>query len=117
MNEFPNFMKHPANAISSSSQYSKDIEGYVFDGADGSQMAFWECGKDGSSSEHTHSFDEYFVVIEGIYTLIIDGKKIPVKAGQEYFISAGVTHAGEYIKGTRTIHAFGGKRAKRNSEL
>jgi quercetin dioxygenase-like cupin family protein len=105
-------MKDPANAISASSQ-SNGVEGYVFDGADGSQMAFWECGSDLTSAEHVHDYDEYFIVAQGLYTLLIDGKRIPVAAGQEYHIPKGVPHAGEAAAGTRTIHAFGGLRAKR----
>ena len=109
---FPDFMKSPANAVASSSQ-SAGVEGYVFDGADGSQMAFWECRRDGVSDEHTHDFDEYFVVIQGQYTLFIDLEEIPVSPGQEYHIPKGVPHAGEFVVGTRTIHAFGGRRAVR----
>ena len=112
VHHFPDFMKSPANAIASSSQ-SPGVEGYVFDGADAIQMAFWECREDGVSSGHTHDFDEYFIVIEGRYTLIIDTEKIDVFPGREYHIPRGVPHAGEFIAGTRTIHAFGGRRAER----
>ena len=115
MNEFPEFMRNPANAIGSRSQ-SKGIDGYVFDGIDGSQMAFWQCKIDGESTLHTHEFDEYFVVLQGRYTLIIEGRKVSVSTGQEYFIPKGLPHAGEFVAGTRTIHAFGGKRAKRAIE-
>jgi quercetin dioxygenase-like cupin family protein len=51
------------------------------------------------------------VVVQGCYTLIIDGQRIPVKAGEEYFIPRGILHGGEVQAGTRTIHAFGGHRA------
>ncbi len=112
INRFPDFMKNPANAVASSSQ-SEGTEGYLFDGADGSQMAFWECRNDGASKEHTHSFDEYFIVVAGRYTLYIDGQEIPTFPGQEYLIPKGVPHSGEFAAGTRTIHAFGGKRASR----
>jgi quercetin dioxygenase-like cupin family protein len=105
-------MKNVANAIDSRSQ-SKGVKGYVFDGADGSQMTFWECSTVVVSVEHIHPYDEYFVVVQGEYTLIIGGKRIVVAAGQEYHIPAGVAHAGESPAGTRTIHAFGGKRAER----
>ena len=115
MNDFPAFMKSPKNKISSQSQYSKGIEGYVYDGADGSQMAFWTHAIDGISQEHVHDYDEYFVVVQGKYTLLISRKKIPMGPGQEYFIPKGLDHAGEYSAGTRTIHAFGGKRVKRES--
>lgn len=112
MREFPDFMKNPKNQISSNYQ-SNNIEGYVFDGKDGSQMAFWTCYKDGKSCEHVHDYDEYFIVIEGQYNLIINGKKIELKAGEEFFIEKDIPHSGEFFENTRTIHAFGGKRAKR----
>ena len=115
MKDFPEFMKNPLNAIDSNSQ-SKGIEGYVFDGMDDSQMAFWMCHKNGKSSKHIHEYDEYMVVVQGRYTLIINEEKIPLTAGQEYFIPKGLAHAGEFIAGTRTIHAFGGNRAKRMSD-
>jgi ethanolamine utilization protein EutQ (cupin superfamily) len=113
MNDFPAFMKNPVNRIDSSSQATPGVEGYVFDGADGSQMAFWICGNNGTSAEHVHDYDEYMVVIEGCYTLLIQGQRISLKSGQEYFIPKGIPHGGEVIAGTRTIHAFGGTRAIR----
>jgi len=113
MKEFPEFMKQSANRIAGGSQATSGVEGYVFDGADGSQMAFWTCRETAASAPHAHDFDEYMIVAQGCYTLIIDGKKIPVHAGQEYFIPRGVLHGGEVVAGTRTIHAFGGHRADR----
>ena len=113
MDDFPEFMKHPANRIARSNQATPSIEGYVFDGANGSQMAIWPCAETASSTEHVHDYDEYMVVVQGCYTLIIKGDRIPVKAGEEYFIPRGVSHSGEVVAGTRTIHAFGGHRADR----
>jgi quercetin dioxygenase-like cupin family protein len=113
MPDFPAFMKHPANRIASASQHTAGIEGYVFDGADGSQMAFWECRADATTAEHVHPFDEYFVVLEGSYVVTLNGKEVCFSAGQECFIPRGTRIAGKAIAGTRTIHAFGGARAKR----
>jgi mannose-6-phosphate isomerase-like protein (cupin superfamily) len=113
MDNFPDFMKNPANRIATSSQSTPGVEGYVFDGTDGSQMAFWTCHESATSTPHVHDYDEYFVVLQGCYTLIIDGKRIPVRAGEEYFIAKGKLQAGEVVVGTRTIHAFGGQRALR----
>ena len=112
LNSFPNFMKNQKNAIASSSQ-SRGIEGYVYDGVDGGQMAFWECRIDGKSDEHVHNFDEYFVIVEGQYTLILNNQRRLLKAGDEFLIPTGTKHAGEFTAGTRTIHAFGGRRAER----
>lgn len=116
MDEFPQFMKRAANRIATSSQSTPGVEGYVFDGADGSQMAFWTCRETAPSAAHAHDYDEYMMVVQGCYTLIIDGERIPVRAGQEYFIPRGVVHSGEVLGGTRTIHAFGGQRARRIQE-
>jgi quercetin dioxygenase-like cupin family protein len=113
MNDFPEFMKHPANRIAVSNQATPGVEGYIFVGAGGSQMAFWSCRETAASSAHIHDYDEYLLVVQGCYTLIIDGQRIPVKAGEEYFIPRGVAHSGEVLAGTRTIHAFGGHRAGR----
>ena len=113
MKDFPEFMKNSKNRIKQSSQFMKDIEGYVFDGVDGSQMAFWTVYADRSSKEHVHDYDEYMVCVQGEYTAIMDGKRIVLRPGDELLMPSGVPHGGECIKGTRTIHAFGGKRAER----
>jgi quercetin dioxygenase-like cupin family protein len=115
MSEFPAFMKHPANRIVTSKQATPGVEGYVFDGIDGSQMAFWTCTQTAQSAAHVHDYDEYMVVVQGCYTLIIDGQRIPLIAGNEYLIARGVRHSGEVLAGSRTIHAFGGHRAERLS--
>jgi quercetin dioxygenase-like cupin family protein len=113
MAEFPDFMKHPANRIAKSGQATPGVEGFVFDGADGSQMAFWTCSQSAPSAAHKHDFDEYMLVVEGCYTLIIHGERIAVRAGEECVIPKGVLHGGEVVAGTRTIHFFGGHRADR----
>jgi ethanolamine utilization protein EutQ (cupin superfamily) len=113
---FPEFMKNPSNRILAADQATPGAEGYVFDGADGSQMAFWTCSETAKSALHSLEYDEYMVVLQGCYTLIIDGHSVPLMAGDEFFISRGTIHAGEVVAGTRTIHAFGGHRADRSCE-
>ena len=76
-------------------------------------MAYWICEIDGESKEHAHEYDEYVTVVQGKYTLIIDGKWIDLFRGDEYFIPKNVSHAGKFVARTRTIHCFGGKRAER----
>ncbi len=114
MQEFPDFMKNPANRVARSNQATPGVEGYVFDGADGSQMAFWTCPDAALSAQHVHDYDEYMLVIEGCYTLLIDGTRIPLRKGDEYVIMRGIAHGGEVSAGTRTIHAFSGHRADRD---
>lgn len=113
MDDFPNFMKNRLNIVDPDSQFTPGIEGYVFDGLDGSQMAFWTYGENATSQEHEHTYEEYIVVVQGQYILNINGNIIPLKAGDEYLIPKGTIHGGEAFAGTRAIYAFGGKRAKR----
>ena len=116
MNHFPDFMKNPKNRIDASQQNTADIEGYYFEGADDSQMAFWECKTDRMSQKHAHDFDEYMVCISGEYTAYLDGRKIVLMPGDELLIPRGTEQWGECKAGTRTIHAFGGKRIKRQED-
>ena len=110
-------MKDPTNRIVRSNQATQGVEGYVFDGVNGSQMAFWTCGETAISAEHVHDYDEYMLVVQGCYTLVIGEERVVLKAGEEYFIPRGVLHGGEVGAGTRTIHAFGGHRADREASL
>jgi mannose-6-phosphate isomerase-like protein (cupin superfamily) len=113
MDNFPAFMKCPVNRIETTSQSTPSVEGYVFDGAEGSQIAFWTCHETAESAAHTHEYDEYMIVVQGCYTLVIDRRQVRINAGEEYFIPRGVPHSGKVLAGTRTIHAFGGHRANR----
>lgn len=43
------------------------------------------CQYDGVSQEHTHDFDEYMVVVDGEYTLVLRDQRITLTSGQEYY--------------------------------
>jgi quercetin dioxygenase-like cupin family protein len=116
MPAFPAFLKSPANRIAASSQFTDDVEGYVFDGADGSQVALWTARADRVSTEHVHAFDEYVLVIEGRCAVLLGSERIELRAGQEFVIPKGTRQRMEVAAGTRTMHVFGGKRASRESE-
>ena len=79
-------------------------------------MAFWTCRETAASAAHSHDYDAHMIVVQGQYTLFIDGKEIPLRAGAEYLIPRGLLHGREVLAGTRTIHAFGGHRAERVRE-
>jgi hypothetical protein len=79
-------------------------------------MAFWTCDHTATSAPHVHDYDECMIAAQGCYALIMNGSRIPARAGEEYLIPRGVSHAGEVLVGTRTIHAFGGHRASKVSE-
>ncbi|GAB6127157.1 cupin domain-containing protein [Humidesulfovibrio idahonensis] len=115
MAEFPAFMRHAPNRVPVSGQSTPGVDGYVFDGQDETQMAFWTCAEDARSNEHVHDFDEYMAVVAGRYTLLMQGQRLVLLPGQEVVIPRGVPHAAEVAAGTRTIHAFGGARVRRES--
>jgi len=113
MKGFPASVRNPANLIDSRSQHTEDVEGFVFDGADGSQVAFWTCNADRTSADHVHPFDEYVVVVAGSYTVTMGIAEVPLGPGEELHIPAGVAHGGLSLAGTRTIHHFAGRRVER----
>ena len=110
MKDFPEFMKNRENRICKKEQNTEDIDGYFYVGADGSQMAFWTHNSDSVSRKHTHDFDEYMVCVSGQYTVIMNGKEFVLNPGEEILIPKGTEQWGKCLAGTRTIHAFGGKR-------
>lgn len=116
MDDFPGFMRNPADLIRARDQHTPGIVGYVFDGAEGSQIAIWT-HKGPAADEpgpHTHDFDEWLVVVQGEYALEMEGKRVVMRPGDEVLIPRGTPHAGRCSGGvTRTIHAFGGHRADR----
>lgn len=113
MVDFPAFMKNKSNRIPTGQQNTDDVEGYYYEGCDGSQMAVWTCRKDRVSKPHKHPFDEYMVCVQGQYTAVIGGKEIVLNPGNELFIPKETLQSGRCIAGTRTIHAFGGKRIEK----
>ena len=110
MKSFPAFMKCRKNRVDSSQQHTEDIEGYYFEGRDGSQVAFWECHADRASEAHTHDFDEYLICVSGEYTVYMNGAEHVLRNGDEIVVPKGVEHSGRCIAGTRTIYVFGGRR-------
>lgn len=108
-------MKSPANRIALNSHATPGVEGWVFDGADGAQMTFWLCRETAAASAHVHDFDEYMLVVDGRYTLVLGEKRVTLGPGQEYVIPKGTLHSGEVVAGTRTIHVFGGRRVEREA--
>ena len=60
MRKFPDFIRSEKNRVP---EAPEGMEGYVFDGADGSQIVLWENETGGSVGLHTHDFWEYCLVL------------------------------------------------------
>ena len=110
MKDFPDFMKRTQNHIDSAQQNTPDIDGYYYEGNDGSQICFWTYYSDRESKETTHEFDEYVICVSGEYVEIFNGEEHVLHAGGELLVPRGTPHHGRAAEGTRTIHAFGGRR-------
>ena len=110
MDDFPQFMKNELNHIDSSQQNTADIDGYYYEGRDGSQICYWTYHSDRESKENVHEFDEYVFCVSGEHVEIFDGAEHVLHSGDELLIPKGTPHHGRAAKGTRTIHAFGGRR-------
>ena len=113
MKHFPDFIRNEKNRIPETP--SEGMEGFIFEGADGSQVVFWESISGSSVPLHKHDFYEYCLVVEGCYEGIVDGKPITLKPGDEFVISPGLLHEGKHSANYRAIDIFGGQRFKRNS--
>lgn len=110
MTGFPEFIKSELNHIDSNQQNTPDIDGYYYEGKDGSQVCLWTYFSDRESKENVHEFDEYVMCAEGEYVEIFGGEEHILHKGDELLVPAGTPHHGRVKKGTRTIHIFGGKR-------
>ena len=108
--DFPEFMRSKLNHIDSSQQNTPDIDGYYYEGKDGSQVCMWTYFADRDSKENVHEFDEYVLCVEGEYVEIFDGVEHVLHKGDELIVLKETPHHGRVKKGTRTIHVFGGKR-------
>ena len=65
MKRFPEFITTEVNRVAETPD--PGITGTVFDGADGSQVVFWECEEGGTQPEQVHDFWEYALVVEGTF--------------------------------------------------
>jgi quercetin dioxygenase-like cupin family protein len=113
MKHFPDFIKKEQNKVPNAPE---GMEGYFFEGADGSQVIFWENQSGGSVALHTHDFWEYCYVVEGLYEGIVDGKPVSVGPGDECLVPPGIPHQGKHSSNYRAIDIFGGPRVIRNQK-
>jgi quercetin dioxygenase-like cupin family protein len=110
MKHFPDFIRNEKNRVPNAPE---GMEGFVFDGADGSQIVLWENVAGGSVELHQHDYWEYCYVLDGCYEGVVDGKPIKLEPGDECIIPPGVPHKGKHSKNYRALDIFGGCRVKR----
>jgi len=114
MKQWPEFVRSEANRVAGAPD--PGMAGYVFDGADGTQVVFWSAKEATTAPEHVHDFWEYCLVVEGSADAVVGGKPMHVEGGEEYVIPAGVKHSSRSSPGYRSIDVFGGRRFRRAQE-
>lgn len=110
---FPAFLTGAANRVAEASLRVAGVEAHVFEGADGTQITLCHAKTDAETGEEWRDFDEYLVVLEGSYVLRINGLDIELGPGREFVVPRGARISGRFSAGTRTMHAFGGRRFER----
>jgi len=106
---FPDAIRRPAIEVESDIE---GLRGYMLQGRDGSQVLFWECDTETKAKPHTHEYDEYCLVIEGVCKETIEGKTTIMNKGDECVIPAGKLHWATMGPNYRAIDFFGGPRCK-----
>lgn len=96
MDDFPEFMRNPRNAIDPKSQSPGNV-GYVYDGIDGSQMAIWTSMEDVTSKEHVHPVRNSSRASNPAEIILGTNPAVGGTAKQRSIISNGVNDYDEYF--------------------
>ncbi|MFH0754016.1 MAG: cupin domain-containing protein [Candidatus Omnitrophota bacterium] len=67
----------------------------------------WNMANKSVVQMHKHSQEQFGYVIKGGFKMTVDGKKAELKAGDAYFIPAGVLHEFVAVGKTEAIDVFG----------
>ncbi len=104
MNEFPKVIKDLPEA-------DLPFEGaraWILQG-ENNQLIFFEFQPDVKVPEHSHSYAQWGMVIQGKMKLSIDGKTRRYEKGDDYLIPAGVKHYATFKSKARVIDLFSEK--------
>ena len=73
------------------------------------QLIFFEMQPTALVPEHSHSYPQWGMVIEGKMKLTINGKAKTIKKGDDYLIPAKAKHQAKFLTKTRVIDLFSEK--------
>jgi quercetin dioxygenase-like cupin family protein len=77
--------------------------------AEATQLVFFEFQVGTKLPEHSHSYHQWGMVIDGKMELTVDGIPRMCKKGNEYLIPAGAKHYATFLKRTRVMDYFSEK--------
>jgi quercetin dioxygenase-like cupin family protein len=70
------------------------------------QLVFFEFAANLELPEHSHSYSQWGMVIEGKMELTIDGKMQVYEKGDEYLVPSGASHCARFLEKSRVIDLF-----------
>ncbi len=70
------------------------------------QLVFFRMEKDAIVPEHSHSYDQWGVVLEGQMELTFSGKSHIYAKGDDYLIPAEAKHSAKFLTAVRVIDFF-----------
>ena len=70
------------------------------------QLVFFEMQPDAVVPEHSHSYAQWGMLIEGGMKLTVDGKTRTIRKGDEYLIPANAKHSVTFLAETRVMDLF-----------
>ncbi len=85
-----------------------DAKGWILQ-ASASQLVFFQFQADMKVLEHSHSYPQWGMVIDGKMELTVDGNPLMCEKGDEYLIPAGAKHYATFLKETRVMDYFSEK--------
>jgi quercetin dioxygenase-like cupin family protein len=77
--------------------------------AEASQLIFFEFQADTKVPEHSHSYPQWGMVLDGKMELTVEGKPLMCEKGDEYLIPAAAKHYAKFLKRTRVMDYFSEK--------
>jgi len=70
------------------------------------QQVFFEFAADIELPEHSHSYSQWGMVIEGKMELTINGNMRLYQKGDEYLVPAGASHCARFLEKSRVMDLF-----------
>ena len=86
----------------------KGVKAWILQ-AEKHQLIFFEMQPTALVPEHSHSYPQWGMVIEGKMKLTIDDKTKTIKKGDDYLIPAEAKHHAKFLTKTRVIDLFSEK--------
>jgi quercetin dioxygenase-like cupin family protein len=77
--------------------------------SEANQLVFFEFEADAKVPEHSHTYPQWGIVVDGKMNLVVNGETWKCEKGTEYLIPAGAKHYAKFLRHTRVMDYFSEK--------